>query len=329
MNNKMKNLLSYKKLKRLFFLNNKSFKYIIIFLLIICNEVMIFSSSQKKIKTNSHYIFTFWEPSNSMPGYINLCINTWKKYLPNFYKVIILDYNNLKEYLDKKIINKILFKQMTLPIQADAIRVAVLQKHGGFWMDCDTIITNSSFMNMFYGSDLIMFGSSKQNILHTGFIYASNNSTILKAWLGEIIKRTRIYNQKLILNRIFPIKLFNKSFNQLLTWNYLGNGIINEIVKNTSTQSFKLIERDEAYALPDMFLYKEPVKSYRDFYFTDRDPEPILKKCKGILLLHNSWTKDIYKKMSQKEFLHQDILLARLLLSLLYNGSTILDNKWK
>lgn len=212
---------------------------------------------------------------------------------------------------------------MSLPIQADAIRVAILQKYGGFWMDCDTIITNSSFKNMFYGSDLIMFGSSKKDIYYTGFIYASNNSTILKIWLDGIIELIRIYKHNLFLLHIFPINYFYNSFKQLLTWNYLSNGIINEIIKNTSKKSFKLIERDEAYALPDMFLPKEPYENYRDFYFTSRDPEPVLKNCKGVLLLHNSWTMNNYKQMSEKEFLQQDLMLAKLLSRLLSNLSAI------
>ena len=325
--NKMKGLV-FKKIKRFFFLlfqNSKKFKYVIILIFIVLIEVINFSSSQRNVETKSHYIFTFWEPSNSIPGYIILCINTWKQYLPKDYRIVILDYHNLKDYLNDKLINKILVKQMTLPIQADAIRVAVLQKYGGFWMDCDTIITNSSFMNMFYGSDLIMFGNSKRKILNIGFIYASNNSTLLKIWLDGIIKRSRIYKQRLLLKHIFPSQLFNKYFDRLLTWNYLGNGIINEIVKNASSKSFKLIERDEAYSLPDMSYKKEPIQNYRDFYFTEGDPEPILKKCKGVLLLHNSWTIYNYKKMSQKEFLQQDIMLARLLSRLLRNVSIISD----
>ena len=40
---------------------------------------------------------------------------------------------------------------------------------------------------------------------------------------------------------------------------------------------------------------------------------PFLHNCKGILMLHNSWTPLKYKKMSEEEFLHQDIMLAHLL----------------
>ena len=322
----MKDLLSFKK-KNYFILRIRSFKYIIIIVAIFLFEIIDFSTSEIYIEPNSHYIFTFWEPRNSLPEYINLCIKTWKKYLPNDYKIIVLDYNNLRYFLDYKLINKILCKRMSLQVQSDAIRVAVLQKYGGIWMDSDTIITNSKCMNMLFGSDLIMFGSSKKKIIHIGFIYASKNSTILKAWLKGIIKRNKIFKQRLFLKNIFPIKKNIESFNELITWNYLGNGILNELVKNVSEKSFKIIERDDAYVLPEMYLQKDHFNNYQDFYFTANDPEPLLKKCKGILMLHNSWTEEKYQKMSKKEFLFQDIMLVRLLKRLLSNYTKLMDIK--
>ena len=325
---KMKHFLPYKVRKIIIFYSffrNKKFKYVIILLSIIYFlEIINSLSSQKDIKVNNHYIFTFWEPHNSLPGIIKLCIRTWKKFLPKDYIIIILDYHNLKNYLSLKIINKILCKKMTLPIQADAIRVAILQKYGGFWMDCDTIITNSDFINMFNNSDLFLFGNSKDNKANIGFIYAKNNSTILKTWLDRIIIRTRIYKYRLFLKAIFPIKYFIINFNKLLTWDYLGNGILNQIIKNSSKNSIRIIERKDAYVFPEIFINNgSPYKSFQDFYFTERNPESLLKKCKGILMLHNSWIPAKYKNMSEEEFLHQDILLSHLLSKLLNDSSEI------
>ena len=304
----------------------RSFKFIIILLVV---EVIKNSSFERNIETNSHYIFTFWEPSNSLPGYIYLCLKTWKKYLPHEYKVIVLDYHNIRDYLNYKILNKILFKKMTLQAQSDAIRVAILQKYGGIWMDSDTIITSSKCMNMFYGSDLIMFGYSKKKIAHIGFIYASKNSTILKVWLKNIIRRIRIFKQRFFLKRIFPIKRFEQSFEELLHWNYLGNGILNKIIENAPKKYFKIVEREEAYVLPELNFYKDPLQCYRDLYFTPGNPEILLKKNKGVLMLHNSYTHEKYKNMSEEEFLQQDIMLTNLLLRLLKNDSKIVDIKKK
>ena len=71
-------------------------------------------------------IFSFWEPREKIPGYLQLCIKTWKKYLPQ-YELIILDYKSTKKYIGNDIFNSIVDKKMPLTIQADAIRVALLK----------------------------------------------------------------------------------------------------------------------------------------------------------------------------------------------------------
>ena len=86
---------------------------------------------------------------------------------------------------------------MSLPIQADAIRVALLQRYGGVWLDTDIIMINASFLSMFKGYELGMLGRAKTQTI--GFIYASKNSGILKEWLKEIIERVTIYRELLRL----------------------------------------------------------------------------------------------------------------------------------
>ena len=154
------------------------FKIIILLSFIIVIKIKKNLSFNSDIK-NFHYIFTFWEPIKSLPGYIKLCIKTWKTYLPNYYKIVVLDYNNLHNYLEFRLIKKILCKKFTLPIQADAIRVAILEKYGGIWMDADTIITKYNCINMFNGSDLVMFGDSNNKTPNIGFIYSQKNSITL------------------------------------------------------------------------------------------------------------------------------------------------------
>ena len=50
---------------------------------------------------------------------------------------------------------------MTLPIQADAIRVALLKKYGGIWMDLDIILTNGDFLQKLKKFELVMLGEDK------------------------------------------------------------------------------------------------------------------------------------------------------------------------
>lgn len=279
-----------------------------------------YSYNNKIISINSYYIFTFWEPYNSVPSYLTLCLKTWKKFLPSYYKIIILDYSNIRKYLGYNLAKKILCRDMSLPIQADAIRVAILHKYGGFWMDTDTIIMNSNWMDLIKSSDLQIFGNTKFNSQTIGFIYASKKSIILKAWLDEIISRIKVYKHRLFLKKIFPTKYNKDSYQRLRIWHYLGNGILNKLVKNASEKDFKRIDLKNTNAWPELHLDKgNHRKKYIDFYFSKKDMNHFLVNCKGILLLHNSWTPLKFKKMSKEEFLQQDIMLAHILNRILNN----------
>ena len=87
-------------------------------------------------------IFTFWEPKEKLPGYVKLCMRTWEKYLSDS-EVVVCDYETTKEYLSEDEFAAVDFRQMPLAKQSDAIRCALLKKHGGIWMDADVIMSDN------------------------------------------------------------------------------------------------------------------------------------------------------------------------------------------
>ena len=281
--------------------------YILLFLIaLFIVETKVFPFGISKSNKN---IFTFWEPHEKIPGYILLCITTWKKYLPD-YQIHILDYDIVKKNLGETFFSQIICKNMTLPLQTDAIRVAVLKKFGGFWMDADTIILNGSFLKNCNNFDMVMFGDEQKKTQNIGFIFASHNSAIINKWLKEIINNVRIYKE----NMINPNLDQNK---KTKTWNYLGNGIVDRLVKNTKGKEFIRLDRNKLHAMPELNFYENSSLSlpqkYSLLYFTKGEPQIVLNKTQNIILLHNSWTPYKYKIMSEKEFLNQDILLSKLL----------------
>ena len=88
---------------------------------------------------SNQVIYTFWEPREAIIPYLNLCRKTWELNSPDF-DVITLDYSNLHQYIEKDVFNLTVLKKLTLPMQKDAVMVAVLEKHGGLFLDLDTII---------------------------------------------------------------------------------------------------------------------------------------------------------------------------------------------
>ena len=290
-----------------FVLKNISISIIIIILLI---QYIFYNI---KIYKHKKIIFSFWEPKNKIPGYLSLCIKTWKVFLPD-YKIIILDYDNISKYLGKELYKNIICKHMYLSMQADAIRIAILNKYGGLWMDTDSIILNGNFTKEYNKYKLTMIGEEKNKFQYMGFIFASQNSNILNIWLRKIINKVKKYKKILHQDK-------SKLTKKMKRFDYLGNSVIDPILGHYTKNDYCRIDSKSINAFPENIYIKNNTKTkmdkYEEFYFQKGDPNIILKNTKYIILLHNSWTPSKYKNMNEKEFLMQDIRISKLLSKLL------------
>jgi mannosyltransferase OCH1-like enzyme len=303
---------------KIIILNIKKLIFNSILLIILIDD---FNSLSKYLLIQKKNIFTFWEPRDKIPGYLKLCIRTWKKFLPS-YEIIILDYQLSKKLLGLDLFSKIICKNMSFPLQADAIRVALLYKYGGIWLDTDTIILNSEFIKKFIDYELGMFGEVKKKIQYIAFIYSIKNSSLLTEWLNEIIIRVKTY-KSILFNKNNTI-IWEKSFKKVYSNFYLGYSIIDSLLKNITDKKYYRLDAKSMNIFPERTLFNNSNNTkyenlYKEFYFEKRDPEFILKKNISLILLHNSWTPLKYKRMSEYEFLNQDILISKLLSKLLNN----------
>ena len=148
--------------------------------------------------------------------------------------------------------------------------------------------------------------------------YQIHNSYIINEWFKEIIRKVKYYRDN-IRNNLFNNTEY--SLKKFKSWDYLGNGIINKLIKNVSVNKFFLLDRNKMQAFPELRLFQNSSQNikekYKALYFEKRDPQIILDSSKSIILLHNSWTPFKYKAMSEEEFLNQDVLLSKLLSHLL------------
>ena len=294
--------------------------------------------------TNKPKIFTFWEPKEKMPAYIQLCMQTWKKFLSE-YEIVVVDYSNIDEYLGKNFYDNILYTDFPLAILSDTIKCALLKTYGGIWFDADTIITSSEVNKYLTVSshELVFIGQ------HLAFIKADKNSGLLNYWLKQIKYRIEFYkNQKYKkdefkskIERFFHLRLF-KIMNR---WDYFGNSIIGKnidrkilfriarkiknklnfpVLYNYLTKRRKIlsIDRIEINALPEIIgkgniKPENLMKNYQNFYFENDYSAEVLNNTKGIILLHNSWTPKEYKEMTKEEFFNQNNTLSNLLKTIL------------
>lgn len=254
-------------------------------------------------------LFTFWEPKEKMPAYIRLCMQTWKKFLPEC-EVVLLDYSNLEEWLGKDVYDEILFRDFSLPKQADAIRCALLKKYGGLWLDADTILTSPQVKDyLMIDSELVMISK------HLAFIKANNNSKIIADWYNQIQYNLKFYKDVKYQNNAVQKILHPRRYRRVENWDYLGNYILHKMLKTKNKKKFFSIDRMEINALPELNNKNNDnlVENYQNFYFENDYSQDVIKNTKGIILLHNSWTPQQFLEMNEEEFLSRNNTLSNVL----------------
>lgn len=244
-------------------------------------------------------IFTFWEPRTNMPEYLKLCMRTWTKFIPDA-EIVLLDYSNLSEWIDiREFGDNLLDGRFTLPQIADAIRVMLLEKYGGLWMDVDTIILNEQFLEyLTHKKETAFFGYHSSRSVHIAWISSCKDSKMMKEWLD--------YQKNAIKN-------FKKDEE---FWAYLGNRFVTPYCE-THTDDIEIFDVHIEGCMPEL---KEEganaIEKYRKFYFESKQNFRDIDT-RNLLMLHNSWTPVEYKNMSEKVFLESGCTMANILSEIL------------
>lgn len=99
-----------------------------------------FESANTPKKTIPKKIWGYWN-NDEIPPLIKICIDSWRKHNPD-HEIIILTNKNLKDYLPDVDFSKIKFIEKPQR-RSDFIRLFILEKYGGFWIDASTLMTGS------------------------------------------------------------------------------------------------------------------------------------------------------------------------------------------
>ena len=243
------------------------------------------------------FVYTFWEPRDQIPYYIQLCMETWKKFLPNA-TIVVLDYKNSNEFSDVRELGLNLFSgRLTLPQISDAIRIALLAKHGGVWLDADTIILSSDAEKYFLPDEkhrTIFFYVPETQGVHIAFINTPPTAMCMNIWYESVRE-----------------KLWNLRPSTPVDWDFFGNTFINDYIK-AQPDEIKLFAAD--LVVPERKLISDSINAYTayiDYYFVQN--RHISDIDADMLLLHNSWTPPLFKQVSPQNFLKLDCTMVNVL----------------
>lgn len=103
-------------------------------------------SAWNYVNENSHpaevpkIIWSFWDEGFGVaPPLVQLCIATWHEY-SGIEDIRLLDLENVYHYLDRSSLPKT-FESLPVQLKSDAIRLALLARYGGVWLDASTLVT--------------------------------------------------------------------------------------------------------------------------------------------------------------------------------------------
>jgi len=215
-------------------------------------------------------IFTFWEPKEGMIPYLKLCLKTWERRLPQ-YKIIILNYSNLDNYIPPEIYDISLLKKFTLMLQKDAVMVAVLEKHGGIFMDADTIALRdlNPIVSRLGETEAVMFGT------HCAFLAARPGSYLLKVW------------RKVIQDKMLRI-LDDGQAEKDLPWDLFSNSALDSAMNEIITSN-KLVSAIQKYAVDKWASYlrektkKADIEAFRGRKLLHRISNSVLIRKRNLL----------------------------------------------
>lgn len=102
------------------------------------NNYLFYNKYKSKQSSIPSVIFTYWH-SNMSPT-VRKCINSWRKHLPN-YKIHVITKRNITSYLPFDVYSLRHSDQQQRI--SDFIRLYLLEKHGGIWMDASVYLQDS------------------------------------------------------------------------------------------------------------------------------------------------------------------------------------------
>ena len=89
-------------------------------------------------------IWSFWHTeSKDMPKIYHICLNSWKPMIDDGWIINVLNDETIDQFIDKLNDLPKNFIRLTKTRQSDCIRLALLKKYGGVWMDVGIFLTQS------------------------------------------------------------------------------------------------------------------------------------------------------------------------------------------
>ncbi|MGY6709599.1 MAG: hypothetical protein ACXIVF_14860 [Rhizobiaceae bacterium] len=259
-------------------------------------------------------IFYFWEGRKDLPGYIELCIETWQN-LPGAV-IRRIDYTNVEELTDG-LIAPARIARYPLAVQSDLISAALLARRGGLFLDADTIVLPGFDPARYSQTVCTLYGTpATQKGTSLAFVMAPKDNEFVCEWARRglraldgpgLLKRTYWDARKLLTGKRAKVP-----------WDWMGPAIVDDLLGDPAfSPSVELRDQVSSGMYPFPALAGRPYgpDSYRQIMFSQEDrSHDILGRCRdGLLALQNSWHPGSVQALTAAQVLEGKSTLSRLL----------------
>jgi len=123
-------------------------------------------------------IYFFWyQGIDNAPKVVHICLASWRMHNPEW-NLVILDKTNYREWTDLRYDGA-----MTLTLFSDYLRLSLLAKHGGLWVDA-TCYCNVPLDKWLPGDCFLFENFNIQYTISTWFIYSEPGHHLITTWLN-------------------------------------------------------------------------------------------------------------------------------------------------
>lgn len=317
------------------YLNNNQLLFVICLSAFICYLfffILFFKSIKKKTNTSEyieqfsnnitnepHNIWMYWETKKGSvkPPYLDLCLDTIKKHCNVNVKLLdeMTVYDYLPELKDRKIIKYDLDDICTLPQKADYIRLLLLKKYGGIWLDSDVIVFKplDELFEKLQKNDFIGFGCHHDNCENNpngygkpaNWVFGSQKNGILIS--NCISKATDIINNKPSLLK----KRYHIMGRELL-WSE-----IDKLLKENEYNTYDKDKQWKYYHFNSKCIERDSngIKMRNKILLSDTYPDVNCENKRIFMPVYNTAPgfPEWFKKMPKQTLIEQPILFSRLI----------------
>eukprot|EP01025_Chloroclados_australasicus_P017428 TRINITY_DN18900_c0_g1_i1.p1 TRINITY_DN18900_c0_g1~~TRINITY_DN18900_c0_g1_i1.p1 ORF type:complete len:358 (+),score=15.56 TRINITY_DN18900_c0_g1_i1:32-1075(+) len=191
--------------KRLYVISFISiFSLLLSFFYLFHQHYFFFTNAPFKQNQRTKYVWSYWGQGQSqLSSFMQLNIRCWKSVLQGEWEIRILDANPRSQYYYLNYVQMSdlpnNFQKFSYAKKSDCIKLALLEKYGGVWMDVSTILIKkldswveyegaqpkgmTGFYTKYYGSAKF----KRKDFFETWFIASNRNSPLLQKWRENFI----------------------------------------------------------------------------------------------------------------------------------------------